>query len=82
MLRKRDAQQLSTTVIIVVVLGLVVLVVLLFIFGRETGKTANILENCNARGGECEAPGDCEGTRIPDICPDKSGNSQVCCVTL
>lgn len=83
MLKKRDAQQLSITVIILVVLGLIVLVVLLVIFGKETGKTVKILESCPARGGTCMPSSECtDGRGLPEICPEKDNKPQVCCVKL
>lgn len=83
MLKKRDAQQLSTTIIILMVLGLVALFVLLAIFGKETGRTVKILESCPARGGDCMSQSKCSedgGRGIPEICPKEK--NEVCCIKL
>jgi len=84
MLKKRDAQQLSTTVIILIVLGLIVLVVLIAIFGKESGKTVKILGSCPIRGGSCVSASECtDGKGLPELCsPDEDNNPRVCCVKL
>ena len=80
MLKKRDAQGLSMTMIIVSVLGLIVLVVMIVIFTKESSKNVDILESCGARGGECKVPNSCiGGTKIPNICSDED---KICCVTI
>ena len=85
MLKKRDAQGLSITMIIVAVLGLIVLVVMIVIFTKESGKNIDILESCGARGGICENPGSCiGGTQIPEICQKNTGPGvqKICCVRI
>jgi len=88
MFKKRDAQQLSMTVIILAVLGLIVLVVLLFIFGRESSKTVEFLENCEVKGGKCKfdvAGGGCDSTEVlmsNAVCPDKLLKKRVCCGSI
>jgi len=79
MLKKRDAQGLSITFIIVAVLGLIVLVILLVIFTKESGKSVSALESCGARGGDCVSEQECEGTKIPNVCKDRT---EICCVNI
>ena len=87
MLKKRDAQQLSTSVIILAVLGLIVLVVMIFIFSTESGDAVKTLKTCAAKGGDCrpsneECTGrvltsvECGGSCGPDPC------TIVCCLEI
>jgi|ETNmetMinimDraft_11_1059920.scaffolds.fasta_scaffold389790_1 hypothetical protein len=75
MLKKRDAQGLSTSVIILAVLGLIILFALLYMFLTEQGKTSKTLVSCIAKGGKCVLEGECEdGKVLPDVkCKQGSG---------
>jgi hypothetical protein len=79
MLKKRDAQGLSTSVIILAVLGLIILFALLYMFMNESGKTAGVLKNCGAKGGKCDSSCD-DGHEIPDT--DCKTPSTICCVRI
>ena len=68
MLKKKDAQGLSTSMIILAVLGLIILFALLYMFMTEQGKTSSTLGSCLAKGGKCVYSGTCkDGTEIPEI---------------
>ncbi len=80
MLKKRDAQGLSTSVIILAVLGLIVLVVMILIFGTESRDAVKTLKTCAAKGGVCKPPSDCGGRTIGGVegCTD----SEICCLEI
>ena len=87
MLKKRDAQQLSTSVIILAVLGLIVLVVMIFIFSTESGDAVKTLKTCAAKGGVCKAldetadpPIRCDGRTIGDV--EGCTTAEVCCLEI
>ena len=89
MLKKRDAQHLSTSVIILAVLGLLVLLALVYIFTQESGKTSDTLGSCFVRGGECKSKCVDGETPVPefeckyedDSNPPKKLDGD-CCVTV
>ena len=83
MLKKKKAMELSITVIIVAILGLIVLVVMIYIFGQGTSDAVKTLKTCAAKGGECKASGDCDGTKLFNIkeCKDKNP-SEICCIEI
>jgi hypothetical protein len=80
MLKKRDAQQLSTSVIILAVLGLIVLVVMIFIFSTESGDAVKTLKTCAAKGGVCEDS--CDGRTIGDKNELGCTGNTVCCIDI
>jgi hypothetical protein len=89
MLKKRDAQGLSTSVIILAVLGLIILFAMVYLFTQESGKTADTLASCFTKGGTCMGATDCKnegGTEVPEFeCKykkDTSETSGVCCVKV
>ena len=81
MLKNRKNSISCIVLIIAAVIGLIILVVMMAIFGKETGKTAKILEKCESRGGECVDPenkeNQCKGIVMPLI---ECIGDQVCCM--
>ena len=85
MLKKKDAQGLSTSMIILAVLGLIILFALLYMFMTEQGKTSSTLGSCLAKGGSCVVSSDCtDGTEVPEVeCPVEPGDpAEICCITI
>ena len=87
MLKKRDAQGLSTSVIILAVLGLIVLVVMILIFGTESRDAVKTLKTCAAKGGVCktldetaDSPVRCDGRTIGGV--EGCTGSEICCLEI
>ena len=88
MLKKKDAQGLSTSMIILAVLGLIILFALLYMFMTEQGKTSSTLGSCLAKGGRCMGSSDCaNGTIVPELTCQYDGRGTtptdgICCIKI
>jgi hypothetical protein len=78
MLKKRDAQGLSTNVIILAVLGIIILFALIIMLYSQNTRTDDTLAGCFARGGSCVATADCHD----EVIPEAGCGGEVCCVNL
>ena len=77
MLKKRDAQGLSTSVIILAVLGLIILFAMVYLFTQESGKTADTLASCFTKGGTCTMPVDCKDEGVTEISGGECGEETI-----
>ena len=78
----KKAQGVSLTVIIVAILALLVLVVLAAIFVGKTGTTVQGFNDCENKGGDCQAGPNCEAGYVKMAaysCPTKD---DVCCLPI
>ena len=74
---KTKAVELSINVMIMIAIGLAVLVVLFITFTSEAGQFSKNVLTCEAKGGKCVKPQECQFDKMYIKCPDKE---QICCI--
>ncbi len=88
MLKKRNAQGLSITVIIAAVIGLIIIVVVVMMltgklgaFGKGVDEQSNIAKTCSEQGGSIESGTACSsGSKI--FASDTIASGKICCKSV
>lgn len=74
---KKRALELSLNAVVIAALVLAVFIVLFITFTSEAGQFSKNVLTCEAKGGKCLKPQECQFEKIYIKCPDKE---QICCI--